>query len=464
MSKLATVLKDSNLSDSLKLKILKNPLNTIVSQEDKIKKVRQKIIHPKTFLPESFNGKEHWKEFLSPVFNQGNCGSCWAFSTTSTLAARFNILTNLTNLVLSPTMLIICDVDEVDVVDNSATHPYFDFHPELEQSIRKVIYDTKTYQKESACFGNSLSQTWENLYLYGTVKLDCLPYDYDGPDIQYSLTNFQEGDVLPACQNVTGPYVDLCIDQKTPARQWRCQTYYIVPATSDEDGSIDNMKTEIYTYGPVTSGFDVYPDFYEFNSKKEIYEWNGQGPKVGGHAVEIVGWGQENNKDFWWIKNTWGESWGIDGYFKMIRGNNNCNIETNVIAGIPDIFSHEKIEIPYIKGSLPPQIVLRRKELDLGVPGSSEGKDNINNAFGGGIDPETGYYRKTMAENMGYDFSINLELPDLDSSYAGDVESKSIPKPVVQDKYTVIYVLLGLICFEIFITIILILDSKVKLF
>jgi C1A family cysteine protease len=28
---------------------------------------------------------------ISPVLNQGNCGSCWAFSTISTLEAAFSI-------------------------------------------------------------------------------------------------------------------------------------------------------------------------------------------------------------------------------------------------------------------------------------------------------------------------------------------------------------------------------------
>ena len=59
---------------------------------------------------------------------------------------------------------------------------------------------------------------------------------------------------------------------------------------------------------------------------------------VGGHAVEIVGWGEDNGHKYWWIKNSWGKDWGVDGYFKMDRGNNNCKVEENIVTGVPDFF------------------------------------------------------------------------------------------------------------------------------
>ena len=44
------------------------------------------------------------------------------------------------------------------------------------------------------------------------------------------------------------------------------------------------------------------------------------------HAVAIVGWGTDatSGMDYWIMRNSWGESWGMDGYFLMERGVNMC--------------------------------------------------------------------------------------------------------------------------------------------
>ena len=110
-------------------------------------------------IPDNFNGLDIWKKYLSPVLNQGNCGSCWAFASVSTLSDRFNILSKgQLNLSLSPIKLLLCNW-------------------RVQNIFSKINIDNKKYIEESACFGNSLVKAYTYLTLYGTTTNKCTPYN-----------------------------------------------------------------------------------------------------------------------------------------------------------------------------------------------------------------------------------------------------------------------------------------------
>jgi len=89
---------------------------------------------------------------------------------------------------------------------------------------------------------------------------------------------------------------------------------------------------DLYEYGSVTAAFTVYEDFVAY--KSGVYEHK-TGRALGGHAIKIVGYGVEDGTEYWLVMNSWNDSWGDNGYFKIKRGADECGIESQVSAGNP---------------------------------------------------------------------------------------------------------------------------------
>jgi len=88
------------------------------------------------------------------------------------------------------------------------------------------------------------------------------------------------------------------------------------------------------------TGFQVYKDF--FNYKTGIYKktspfWD----YAGGHAVKIVGWGNENGTNYWICANSWSSTWGEQGFFKIKFGE--VGIDSDVYACTPEVH-HEFLQ------------------------------------------------------------------------------------------------------------------------
>jgi cathepsin B len=84
-------------------------------------------------------------------------------------------------------------------------------------------------------------------------------------------------------------------------------------------------------HGPISAGFSVYDDFPTY--KSGVYAKTKGAKELGGHAVEIIGYGTDAAAgDYWLVKNSWNEEWGDEGFFKIKRGSNECGIEQNAAS------------------------------------------------------------------------------------------------------------------------------------
>jgi len=112
---------------------------------------------------------------------------------------------------------------------------------------------------------------------------------------------------------------------------------------SDEYGHVtgeQNMMQEIYQRGPIACGISV-PEALEDYTGGIFEDKTGDMDIV--HDISVVGYGVENGVKYWTIRNSWGTHFGESGFFRLIRGNNNLNIETQCAWATPlDTWTEDK--------------------------------------------------------------------------------------------------------------------------
>jgi len=106
-------------------------------------------------------------------------------------------------------------------------------------------------------------------------------------------------------------------------------------ATVAEHGNVrgeDQMKKELYARGPLACAVDATS---LITYKGGIA--SGKCSQGADHAISVVGWGVEDGKDYWIVRNSWGEFWGELGFFRVERGNGNslCVEETGCAWATP---------------------------------------------------------------------------------------------------------------------------------
>ncbi|KAL0476753.1 cathepsin B [Acrasis kona] len=241
-------------------------------------------------LPEEFDARDKWPKCIHPVRNQEHCGSCWAFAASEAASDRFCIASNGTiDVVLSPQDMVSCS--------------WLNF----------------------GCQGGMIANAWIYLWLTGVAPDSCVPYTAGNGTVESCPSN--------------------CKDKLTDSvsnRKFHMKYVYPVGTWFNFWNRERLIQKEILSGGSVEAGFTVYEDFLHY--KTGVYKYT-TGSMLGGHAIKIVGWGVDSKTGlkYWTVVNSWSESWGEKGTFKIQRGTNECGIEGNVMSGVPNVASAPKL-------------------------------------------------------------------------------------------------------------------------
>ena len=220
------------------------------------------IVKVTNAAPASWDWRE--KGYVSPVKNQGSCGSCWAFATVANLEGL-----------------------------------YYKKKGVMKTFSEQMLVDCDTY--DSACNGGLMEYAFEWLSENGGIMLDG-DYSYRG--------------TKGTCRSDSTKYVDMKITGYTKlgssSSTWS-------PVDEDE------IKEFLYETGPLAVALNANP--LQTYSSGILDKTSSQCPSSGiNHAVTMVGYGTSSGTDYWIVKNSWGSSWGESGYFRIRRGNGICGI------------------------------------------------------------------------------------------------------------------------------------------
>lgn len=253
-------------------------------------------------LPTDFDARSNWKDctVISKVRDQSSCGSCWAFGSTEAFEDRRCIATK--------------EDIEFSSQDTAACCKGFACGLSMGCNGGQPSAALQWMTTKGVVTGG-------DYYDIGSGKT-CLPYS-----LKPCAHHVPPTSKYPKCPSSEYP---------TPSCSQSCsESKYGTDYSSDKKkggnaysvSGVEKIKQELMTNGPLAVAFTVYEDFVAY--KSGVYKHT-TGQALGGHAVEMIGWGVEDGEDYWLVKNSWNEQWGDGGFFKIAH--NECGIEDDVTA------------------------------------------------------------------------------------------------------------------------------------
>lgn len=274
--------------------LMRSPMKASKAPTDKLFKPVEDVAD----LPESFDWRG--KGAVTPIRDQGSVGSCWAFSAVQNLEGQWYQKTN--NLLeLSVEQVVDCN----GFTQKNGTEACCGVYGGWPYLVFDYIKSAGGIEYEA-----------DYAYCSGLNKpcFPCGPPGYNasecGPAIPYCL-------LKDSCQAKMDP-TKFVKDLKVV--DWK--------QTSENETEI---AKELMRTGPLSVALDATMlQFYHRGIFDPLLGCSGRL----NHAVLMVGFGVEKSKPYWLIKNSWGEKWGEDGYFRILRNKGMCGINTQVTSAI----------------------------------------------------------------------------------------------------------------------------------
>ncbi|CDR96184.1 preprocathepsin c precursor, putative [Babesia bigemina] len=247
---------------------------------------------------DSFSGET---DIIQP-FSQGQCGSCYAMASIYVLARRFDILLR-------------------------KLYPETNWEHTARPSVRDIVECSPFNQ---GCFGGFPFLVGKHLTELGVLSESDSPYT----------------------MKLEGGTSSCHVKQDSPDDRWFAASYGYIGGCYECTSELEIMK-EVYHHGPVAVAIDAPQSLFNYyngvyddepanhgsNCDLPLSSLNGW--EYTNHAIIIVGWGEEDVEGvltkFWVCRNTWGNDWGIGGFFKMKRGVNLCGVESQAVYIDPDL-------------------------------------------------------------------------------------------------------------------------------
>lgn len=254
-------------------------------------------------LPDEFDSRKKWPKCktINEIRDQGPCGSCWAFGAAEAMSDRVCIGSNgRINVELSPEDLVSC-----------------------------------CHDCGAGCNGGFPAAAWSYFVHNGLVSGGLYGNHHTCQPYVFAPCEHHMKGKRPPCSDI----------QPTPKCQNKCDKFYNHTYNDDKHygrkaysltSNPEHIMKDIMVNGPVEADFSVYEDFLQY--KSGVYQRHSH-KFLGGHAIRILGWGIDANSKlpYWLCANSWNTDWGEAGFFRMLRGHNECDIEEDINAGIARI-------------------------------------------------------------------------------------------------------------------------------